>query len=297
MDRIEKLFEEETKTELSPLPSTRPPATETNAEVSPPSSSPKKAIRRVVSISEFEQGTYQRMLHFQRKKQERIRIAQEEKAAALLSEVKPAPQINRASTELKQASIQERTEDWVKKREDWRLREVEARQQKEEEAESAELTFHPKITQKPRFRRTVEEFEVYLESTKDKHDSTLKRLKEEKEAKEQEKLVFKPRISQRSEKIMKNKGPLIERIEEASLMSDIKRTELKKKYEPSFRPSITPKSERLAKKRDKKQVFERLYRDPGTLLSETVNIRTDDREKETGRLSALDMLTKNLIND
>ena len=131
-----------------------------------------------------------------------------------------------------------------------------------------DLTFHPKIVQRPRNRRTVEEFEVYLESTRDKHEREIERLKEVNEAKIREELKFRPTISQKSQKLTKDKGPLMDRLEDEAILSELRRKDIEAKYAPPFRPSLTPKSQHLAAKRQSAiPVFSRLYTSPSLLVS------------------------------
>jgi hypothetical protein len=111
----------------------------------------------------------------------------------------------------------------------------------------------------------VEEFEVYLDSTKDRHETYMQRLKEDAETKAAAHLVFKPTISQRSLRLMKDKGTLKERLEDELIMSDVRKGELKKKYEPPFRPAISPMSARLAGQHAQLPVYQRLYPTPPSL--------------------------------
>jgi len=264
LSRIEKLIQEDLdnppfESSLSPSNSLQP---------APAMPEPTASLRRVISASQFERQTYQRMLGYQRKKEEKIRLEQEHKALASLAEVKSGPCINRSSCDLQHIPLSERAGDIVKKKEDWRKQQAQERQALRLAQEDPELTFHPKIAQKPRNRRTVEEFEIYLESTKDKHEREMERLKAVAEAKTAAELKFTPEISQRSLKMMQKKGSLAERLADEEILSAIRREEAEKKYAPTFHPAISRKSTQLASKRSSQlPVFHRLYESAATSAS------------------------------
>jgi len=241
------------------------PITSPTSQEEPPERETPRSLQRVISVSDFEHGAYQRMQQCQRRKEERLKQARALKEAQALAEVRPSPSINDSKAGGNRASLVERAADIVQKQKEWRERQLQEQRAKSEEKETAELTFHPKILAQPRCRRTVAEFEVYLDSSKDKHETYLKRLKEDAEARTVAELVFKPTISQRSLKLMKDKGNLEQRLEEESLMSGLRKGELRKKYEPPFRPAISPMSARLAEQHAQLPVHQRLYPTPPTL--------------------------------
>ena len=261
LSRIEKLIQEDL--DSPPLESSFSPLH--SQDQTPAVTEPTACLRRVISASQFERQTYQRMLGFQRKKEEKIRLEQEQKALASIAEVHSSPAINRSSSDLQHVPLYERAGEIVKKKQDWRKQQAEEREALRLAQEDPELTFHPKIVQKPRNRRTVEEFEIYLESTRDKHAQELERLRAAAEAKEKLELKFKPAISQKSQKLMLKKGNLTERLADEEIMSAIRKEEIEKKYAHTFHPAISRKSNQLASKRSSQgPAYLRLY-EPATV--------------------------------
>lgn len=240
------------------------PITAPSSHEDPPAREEPRSMRRVISVSDFEHGAYQRMQQCQRRKEERLKQARALKEAQSVAEVQASPSINEFKLG-KRVPLTERAAEIVQKQKEWRERKSQEQQSKSDEKETAELTFHPKILAQPRCRRTVEEFEVYLDSTKDRHETYMQRLKEDAETKAAAHLVFKPTISQRSLRLMKDKGTLKERLEDELIMSDVRKGELKKKYEPPFRPAISPMSARLAGQHAQLPVYQRLYPTPPSL--------------------------------
>ena len=236
------------------------PATSPSSHEDVPEEQPR-SLQKSISVSDFQRGAYQRMQQYQRRKEEHLKQARLQKEAEAVAEVRTTPRINKYP-ELKRVPLSDRVPEIQQKQKEWREKQAQTLKAQAEARETAELTFHPKILTHSRCRRTSTEFELYLESAKDKRQAQLQKLKQDVEAKSSADLRFTPTLCARSQQLVKNKGDLAQRLEEGALLSELRHEDLRKKYEPSFRPAISPLSARLAEKRPHQPIHERLYPPP-----------------------------------